>query len=114
MSFMPEAKKTYTLEQLLTNGINHMKSEGVAPAGAVEVTEATMDGLLKVFGGDTIMPGAVNDLLGRSLVHMVGAIGTINRVVELMQVHNNDPLKVYYQLEQEGLLLASPKLYEKD
>lgn len=111
-SFMPEAKKTYTLREILDNGVLHMSEGGKAPPGGLYITQATVTALLEHYGGDTIVPGAVNDLLGRSLVHMIGAIGTINRVVELMQIHEGRLNSVYHQLEEEGLLLASPALYE--
>lgn len=112
--FHPEARNTYTLKELLDNGLQYMQNSDVAPPGAHQISKATSDAIIAFYGADTVVPGAINDLVGRGLVHMVGVIGTINRVMELMKDQNGDVLRVYKALEEEGLLLASPSLYAKD
>jgi hypothetical protein len=110
--FHPESKKLYTVKELMENGITYAKQNQPNTKisdSALAVAEGLCNAIVQALGADTQVPGVVNDLLGRYIVGTMVATETALRVLELMKAHNNDMDKVFYQLEEEGLLVQTKR-----
>lgn len=110
--FHPESKKLYTVKQLMDNGIQYARANQPHTKisdEALAVAQGMCDAIVNTLGPDTLIPGVVNDLLGRYIVGTMVSVETARRVLELMSTHNSDMEKVFFQLEEEGLLVQTKR-----